>query len=112
MQKASRTKKDHLSSSRTTGGLVPNLFDSWQNVPQIGTKLVQERGNLHFMEFHQTQIRLFFAFYCSIGFIVGTGQRTRMKGFIFRYKPTHAASFLSRPYVTLRNSPQVTEDLV
>ena len=51
-------------------------------------------------------------FYCSIGFIVGTGQGTRMKGFIFRYKPTHAASFLSRPYVTLRNSPQVTEDLV
>ncbi|WP_458010216.1 hypothetical protein [Faecalibacterium prausnitzii] len=50
--------------------------------------------------------------YCSIGFIVGTGQGTRMKSFIFRYKPTHAASFLSRPYVTLRNSPQVTEDLV
>ena len=50
--------------------------------------------------------------YCSIGFIVGTGQGARTKGFIFRYKPTHAASFLSRPYVTLRNSPQVTEDLV
>lgn len=44
--------------------------------------------------------------------MVGTGQGTRMKSFIFRYKPTHAASFLSRPYVTLRNSPQVTEDLV
>jgi hypothetical protein len=42
----------------------------------------------------------------------GTGQGARTKGFIFRYKPTHAASFLSRPYVTLRNSPQVTEDLV
>ena len=46
------------------------------------------------------------------GRIVGTGQGTRMKGFIFRYKPTHAVSFLSRPYVTLRNSPQVTVDLV
>ena len=43
---------------------------------------------------------------------VGTGQGTRMKGFIFRYKPTHAASFLSRPYVTLRNSPQLTGNLV
>lgn len=47
-----------------------------------------------------------------VDFFAGTGQGTRMKGFIFRYKPTHAASFLSRPYVTLRNSPQVTEDLV
>ena len=34
-----------------------------------------------------------------------------MKSFIFRYKPTHAASFLSRPYVTLRNSPQLTGNL-
>lgn len=33
------SKKDHLSSSRTTGGLVPNLFDSWQNMPQEWYKI-------------------------------------------------------------------------
>jgi hypothetical protein len=50
--------------------------------------------------------------YCSIGFIVGTGQGRLTNGFIFLYKPIHAASFFPFPYVTLRNSPQVTEDLV
>jgi len=75
----------HLAGARPLGRLKAPL----------GLSLLRKRG-----------------IYCSIGFIVGTGQGTRMKGFIFRYKPTHAASFLSRPYVTLRNSPQVTEDLV
>lgn len=64
------------------------------------------------MEFYQTQIRLFFAFYCSIGFIVGTGQGKLTNGFIFLYKPIHAASFFPFPYVTLRNSPQLTGNLV
>lgn len=44
-----------------------------------GTKLVQERKNLHFMEFYQTQIRLIFAFYCSIGFIVGMSSTSSYK---------------------------------
>ena len=35
-----------------------------------------------------------------------------MEGFIFRYKPIHAASFFLLPYVTLRNSPQLTGNLV
>jgi hypothetical protein len=50
--------------------------------------------------------------YWSIGFMVGTGQGARMEGFIFRYKPIHAASFFLLPYVTLRNSPQLTGNLV
>jgi len=50
--------------------------------------------------------------YCSIGFIVGTGQGKLTQGFIFLYKPTHAASFFLLPYVTLRNSPQLTGNLV
>ncbi len=51
-------------------------------------------------------------FYCSIGFIVGTGQGRLTNGFIFLYKPIHAASFFLLPYVTLRNSPQLTGNLV
>jgi hypothetical protein len=50
--------------------------------------------------------------YCSIGFIVGTGQGRLTNGFIFLYKPIHAASFFLLPYVTLRNSPQLTGNLV
>ena len=53
-----------------------------------------------------------FAFYCSIGFIVGTGQGRLTNGFIFLYKPIHAASFFLLPYVTLRSSPQLTGNLV
>ena len=107
--------------------LTPKLeqrsFCSAQNPASFGVKLaygVVFAGNpskekAKNFSYHQ-EVSGFFncklEIYCSIGFIVGTGQGTRMKGFIFRYKPTHAASFLSRPYVTLRNSPQVTEDLV
>jgi hypothetical protein len=50
--------------------------------------------------------------YCSIGFIVGTGQGRLTNGFIFLYKPIHAASFFPFPYVTLRNSSQLTGNLV
>ena len=50
--------------------------------------------------------------YCSIGFIVGTGQGRLTNGFISLYKPIHAASFFLLPYVTLRNSPQLTGNLV
>jgi hypothetical protein len=50
--------------------------------------------------------------YCSIGFIVGTGQGRLTNGFISLYKPIHAASFFPLPYVTLRNSPQLTGNLV
>ena len=50
--------------------------------------------------------------YWSMGFIVGTGQRRLTNGFIFLYKPIHAASFFLLPYVTLRNSPQLTGNLV
>ena len=50
--------------------------------------------------------------YCSIGFIVGTGQGRLTNGFIFLYKPIHAASFFLLPYVTLRSSPQLTGNLV
>ena len=45
-------------------------------------------------------------------FIVGTGQGRLTNGFIFLYKPIHAASFFLLPYVTLRNSPQLTGNLV
>ena len=50
--------------------------------------------------------------YCSIGFIVGTGQGRLTNGFISLYKPIHAVSFFLLPYVTLRNSPQLTGNLV
>lgn len=43
---------------------------------------------------------------------VGTGQGRLTNGFIFLYKPIHAASFFPLPYVTLRNSPQLTGNLV
>ena len=42
----------------------------------------------------------------------GTGQGRLTNGFIFLYKPIHAASFFLLPYVTLRNSPQLTGNLV
>ena len=50
--------------------------------------------------------------YWSTGFIVGTGQGRLTNGFISLYKPIHAASFYLLPYVTLRNSPQLTGNLV
>ena len=50
--------------------------------------------------------------YCSIGFIVGTGQGRLTNGFISLYKPIHAVPFFLLPYVTLRNSPQLTGNLV
>jgi hypothetical protein len=43
---------------------------------------------------------------------VGTGQGRLTNGFISLYKPIHAASFFPLPYVTLRNSPQLTGNLV
>ena len=45
-------------------------------------------------------------------FLVGTGQGRLTNGFIFLYKPIHAAFFFPFPYVTLRNSPQLTGNLV
>ena len=45
-------------------------------------------------------------------FCVGTGQGRLTNGFISLYKPIHAASFFPLPYVTLRNSPQLTGNLV
>jgi hypothetical protein len=60
----------------------------------------------------QTKQSHFFTFYCSIGFIVGTGQGRLTNGFISLYKPIHAVSFFLLPYVTLRNSPQLTGNLV
>lgn len=44
--------------------------------------------------------------------IVGTGQGRLTNGFISLCKPIHAASFFLLPYVTLRNSPQLTGNLV
>jgi hypothetical protein len=54
----------------------------------------------------------FILVYCSTGFIVGTGQGRLTNSFIFLYKPIHAATFFLLPYVTLRNSPQLTGNLV
>ena len=42
----------------------------------------------------------------------GDGQGRLTNGFISLYKPIHAASFFPFPYVTLRNSPQLTGNLV
>lgn len=42
----------------------------------------------------------------------GDGQGRLTNGFISLYKPIHAASFFLLPYVTLRNSPQPTGNLV
>jgi len=56
--------------------------------------------------------RLFFATYWSMGFIVGTGQGRLTNGFISLCKPIHAASFFLLPYIILRNSPQLTGNLV
>ena len=75
----------HLAGARPLGRLKAPL----------GLSLLRKRG-----------------IYCSIGFIVGTGQGKLAQGFIFLYKPTHAASFFLLPYVTLRNSPQLTGNVV
>ena len=45
-------------------------------------------------------------FYCSIGFIVGTGQGRLTNGFIFLYKPIFSLSRTS-PYATLHNLPAI-----
>ena len=37
---------------------------------------------VHFMEFYQTKIRLIFAFYCSMGFIVGMLSGTNLQRFM------------------------------
>ena len=75
----------HLAGARPLGRLKAPL----------GLSLLRKRG-----------------IYCSIGFIVGTGQGRLTNGFISLYKPIHAASFFLLPYVTLRNSPQLTGNLV
>ena len=80
-----RARPLHLAGARPLGRLKAPL----------GLSLLRKRG-----------------IYCSIGFIVGTGQGRLTNGFIFLYKPIHAASFFLLPYVTLRNSPQLTGNLV
>ena len=50
--------------------------------------------------------------YSDNRFIFWTGQGRLTNGFIFLYKPIHAASFFPFPYVTLRNSSQLTGNLV
>ena len=47
-----------------------------------------------------------------VDFFAGTGQGRLTNGFISLYKPIHAVSFFLLPYVTLRNSPQLTGNLV
>jgi hypothetical protein len=42
----------------------------------------------------------------------GTGQGRLTNGFISLCKPIHAASFFLLPYIILRNSPQLTGNLV
>jgi len=116
-----------LHPSTTRPILTPNLeqrsFCSAQNPASFGVKLaygVVFAGNLskekaRNFSVHQEVsgfILLKLEIYCSIGFIVGTGQGKLTQGFIFLYKPTHAASFFLLPYVTLRNSPQLTGNLV
>jgi len=75
----------HLAGARPLGRLKAPL----------GLSLLRKRG-----------------IYCSIGFIVGTGQGRLTNGFIFLYKPIHAASFFLLPHISLRNSPQLTGNLV
>ena len=75
----------HLAGARPLGRLKAPL----------GLSLLRKRG-----------------IYCSIGFMVGTGQGRLTNGFISLYKPIHAASFFPLPYVTLCNSPQLTGNLV
>ena len=98
-------------------------FCSAQNHTSFGVKLaygVVFAGNspkekARNFSYHQEVsgfVSLKLEIYCSIGFIVGTGQRRLTNGFIFLYKPIHAASFFLLPYVTLRNSPQLTGNLV
>jgi len=60
----------HLAGARPLGRLKAPL----------GLSLLRKRG-----------------IYCSIGFIVGTGQGRLTNGFIFLYKPIHAASFFPVP---------------
>ena len=59
-------------------------------------------------EFLLSYILPLFAF----DFTQWTGQGRLTNGFISLYKPIHAASFFPFPYVTLRNSPQLTGNLV
>jgi len=75
----------HLAGARPLGRLKAPL----------GLSLLRKRG-----------------IYCSTGFIVGTGQGRLTNGFISLCKPIHAASFFLLPYITLRNSPQLTGNLV
>jgi len=116
-----------LHPSTTRPILTPKLeqrsFCSAQNPASFGVKLaygVVFAGNpskekARNFSVHQ-EVSGFVLFkleiYCSIGFIVGTGQGRLTNGFISLYKPIHAASFFLLPYVTLRNSPQLTGNLV
>ena len=47
-----------------------------------------------------------------MGFIVGQVKEGSQMALLSLYKPIHAASFFLLPYVTLRNSPQLTGNLV
>jgi len=77
-----------------------------------GNSSKEKARNLSYHQEVSGFILLKLEIYCSIGFIVGTGQGRRTNGFIFLYKPIHAASFFLFPYVTLRSSPQLTGNLV
>ena len=107
----------------STAKLEQRSFCSAQNPTSFGVKLaygVVSAGNSqkekarNFSVYQEVSgfALLKLEIYYSIGFIVGTGQGRLTNGFIFLYKPIHAASFFLLPYVTLRNSPQLTGNLV
>ena len=113
----------HMAGAGVTAKPEQRSFCSAQNHTSFGVKLaygVVFAGNpskekARNFSVHQEVsgfILLKLEIYCSIGFIVGTGQGRLTNGFIFLYKPIHAASFFPFPYVTLRNSPQLTGNLV
>ena len=106
-----------------TAKLEQRSFCSAQNPASFGVKLAygvvfagnpskEKARNLSVHQEVSGFVFLKLEIYCSIGFIVGTGQGRLTNGFISLYKPIHAASFFPFPYVTLRNSPQLTGNLV
>jgi len=82
----------------------------------FAVKLMSKQGRHSFSKKFNDKIFQFVVCFIenhwSMGFIVGTGQGRLTNGFISLYKPIHAASFFPLPYVTLRNSPQLTGNLV
>ena len=107
----------------STAKLEQRSFCSAQNPTSFGVKLAygvvfagnsskEKAWNFSVHQEVSGFVILKLEIYCSMGFIVGTGQGRLTNGFISLYKPIHAASFFPFPYVTLRNSPQLTGNLV